>query len=176
MDTDNGSEFLNQESLAYCEREQITFTRGRAYKKNDQFYVEQKNSSIVRPLVGYDRFESEHAYRQLSELYRAVRLYVNGFQPSMKLHTKHCEGSKVSRTYHEARTPLQRLVAANALPPDIEQRLTALFHALDPVRLLQQVHALQEALWQHAIVPTAATPEAFATPPARLDEIRFNVH
>jgi len=73
LDTDNGSEFLNQELVAYCEREQITFTRGRAYKKKDQCYVEQKNGSIVRALVGYDRFEGEQAYRQLSELYRAVR-------------------------------------------------------------------------------------------------------
>jgi hypothetical protein len=63
LDTDNGSEFLNQELLSYCEREQITFTRGRAYKKNDQCYVEQKNGSIVRALVGYDRFEGEQAYR-----------------------------------------------------------------------------------------------------------------
>src|SRR5258708_1991422 len=77
LDTDNGSEFLNQELVAYCEREQITFTRGRAYKKNDQCYVEQKNGSIVRALVGYDRFEGVPTYRQLSELYRAVRLYVN---------------------------------------------------------------------------------------------------
>jgi hypothetical protein len=94
----------------------------------------------------------------------------------MKLHTKHREGSKVTRTYHEARTPLQRLVAAKALPPDVEERLTALFHALDPVRLLQQLHTLQEALWQHAIVPTASTPEALETPPARINEIHFNVH
>jgi hypothetical protein len=182
LDTDNGSEFLNQELVASCDREHITFTRGRAYKKNDQCYVEQKHGSIVRALVGYDRFEGEQAYRQLSELYRAVRLYVNGFQPSMKLHTKHREGSKVTRTYHDARTPLQRLVASGALPKDHQERLVALFQALDPVRLLQQLPALQEALWQHAIVPTAPTattapePLALGPAPARLGEIQFNVH
>ena len=48
LDTDNSSEFLNREVLTYCEREHVTFTRGRAYKKNDQCYVEQKNRSIVR--------------------------------------------------------------------------------------------------------------------------------
>ncbi len=73
LDTDNGSEFLNAELLVHCRREQITFTRGRAYRKNDQCYVEQKNGSIVRHLVGYDRFEGASAYRQLAELYRAVR-------------------------------------------------------------------------------------------------------
>jgi hypothetical protein len=77
LDTDNGSEFLNAEVLAYCEREKITFTRGRAYKKNDQCFVEQKNGAVVRQLVGYDRFEGERAYRQLVELYRGVRLYIN---------------------------------------------------------------------------------------------------
>ncbi len=180
LDTDNGSEFLNQELVGYCERHQITFTRGRAYKKNDQCYVEQKNGSIVRALVGYDRFEGEPAYRQLSELYRAVRLYVNGFQPSMKLQTKHREGSKVTRTYHDARTPLQRLVASATLSHDLQQRLVALFQALDPVRLLQQLHSLQDALWQHAIVPSAPTtiPESLAlgTAPAHLGAISFNVH
>lgn len=177
LDTDNGSEFLNQEVLTYCERQQITFTRGRAYKKNDQCYVEQKNGSIVRALVGYDRFEGEQAYRQLAELYRAMRLYVNGFQPSMKLCTKHREGSKVSRTYHDARTPVQRLVASDVLPKDTQDRLIALFQALDPVRLLQQLHALQEALWQHAIFPTGATGEgtSLTSTPGAVGEKHFDV-
>jgi hypothetical protein len=175
LDTDNGSEFLNQQVLRYCEREQITFTRGRAYKKNDQCYVEQKNGSIVRALVGYDRFEGEQSYRQLAARYRAVRLYVNGFQPSMKLRTKHREGSKVSRTYHDARTPLQRLVASAALPKDTQDRLVALFQALDPVRLLHQLHALQEALWQHAILPTSAPAEGMSPAPAPVSERRFDV-
>ena len=174
LDTDNGSEFLNQEVVTYCEREHITFTRGRAYKKNDQCYVEQKNGSIVRALVGYDRFEGESAYRQLAELYRAVRLYVNGFQPSMKLRTKHREGSKVSRTYHDARTPLQRLVASAALPRDTQDRLVALFQALDPVRLLHQLHALQEALWQHAVLSTNATTQMVSPTPAQRSELRFD--
>ena len=73
FDTDNGSEFLNDGVIAYCEREKITFTRGRPYKKNDQCFVEQKNGSIVRQIVGYDRYEERSAYRQLAELYRALR-------------------------------------------------------------------------------------------------------
>jgi len=85
LDTDNGSEFLNYPLLEYCARAKITFTRGRAYRKNDQCYVEQKNGSIVRQIVGYDRFEGDLAYHQLAELYRALRLYVNVFQPSLKL-------------------------------------------------------------------------------------------
>ncbi|MCZ7570928.1 MAG: ISNCY family transposase [Ardenticatenaceae bacterium] len=163
LDTDNGSEFLNNELRAYCEREQITFTRGRAYRKNDQCYVEQKNGSIVRQLVGYDRCEGERAYRQLTELYRAVRLYVNFFQPSMKLHTKRREGSPVRRTYAAAQTPFQRLQQAKILTTEQEERLTAISQALDPVRLRRQLHPLQDALWQHAVVtPSASEPARLA--------------
>jgi len=152
LDTDNGGEFLNVELLAYCAREQITFTRGRVAKKNDQCYVEQKNGAIVRQPVGYDRFEGEHAYRQLAELYRAVRLYVNFFQPSMKLRLKQREGGRLLRRYDPARTPFQRLLAAGVVNTADRVRLTAIAQALDPVQLLRQIEQLQDALWRHAAV------------------------
>jgi hypothetical protein len=155
LDTDGGSEFLNNDLIAYCEREHITFTRGRAYRKNDQCFVEQKNGSIVRQLVGYDRYEGEVAYRQLTELYRAVRLYVNCFQPSMKLHEKRRAGSRVRKRYDRAQTPLQRLLAIGDLSAATREHLERLAAALDPVRLLEQVRALQEALWRHAVHRTA---------------------
>ena len=171
LDTDNGGEFLNAELLAYCDREHLTFTRSRAYKKNDQCFVEQKNGAIVRQFVGYDRFEGEEAYRQLTELYRAVRLYVNFFQPSMKLLTKRREGSKVHRTYDQAQTPWQRLLSSEALKAETRTRLDAIYAALDPVRLLQQLTTLQEALWQHAsFCSTAPAVEAPALPSA----VRFS--
>lgn len=151
LDTDNGPEFINYEVLAYCKRQEITFTRGRAHKKNDQCFVEQKNGSIVRQLVGYDRYEAEIAYRQLAELYRAVRLYVNFFQPSMKLVSKRRDGSKVHRKYDAAQTPFQRLIHSGIFADEQAQHLTDVFQALDPVRLLQQIQALQDALWQHAV-------------------------
>jgi len=169
LDTDNGSEFLNFPLLEYCERAEITFTRGRAYRKNDQCYVEQKNGSIVRQIVGYDRFEGELAYHQLAELYRALRLYVNVFQPSLKLQLKRREGSRVYRRYDEARTPLQRLLAADVLAEASRARLMALTEALDPVQALRQLHLLQEALWRHAIASPQATPAPtvrFILPPA----------
>ncbi len=158
LDTDNGSEFLNFPLLEYCERAEITFTRGRAYRKNDQCYVEQKNGSIVRQIVGYDRFEGELAYHQLAEVYRALRLYVNVFQPSLKLVLKRREGSQVYRRYDAAQTPLQRLLAADVLDEASRARLVALSEALDPVQALRQLHLLQEALWRHAVAPAPATP------------------
>ena len=173
FDSDNGSEFINAELLAYCERELLTFTRGRVAKKNDQCFVEQKNGNIVRQYVGYDRFEGERAYRQLVELYRALRLYINFFQPSMKLLSKQRDGSKVQRKYQPAQTPLQRLLAAHVLTAEAEARLLAVYHSLDPVRLLQQIVVLQDALWHLAVLPAsagAAADQAVSTAP----EARFN--
>jgi len=167
LDTDNGGEFLNEELLAYCRREQITFTRGRAYRKNDQCFVEQKNGVIVRQLVGYDRFEGEAAYRQLTEVYRAVRFYINFFQPSMKLREKQRDGSRTRRHYDPAQTPYRRLLARDLLAPEAQRRLAALAQTLDPVRLLQQIETLLEALWRHAVflVPGGAV-TAVPTPQA----------
>lgn len=170
IDSDNGKEFLNNELLTYCEREQITFTRGRAYKKNDQCFVEQKNGAIVRHFIGYDRYEGERAYRQLTEVYRALRLYVNFFQPSMKLVEKMREGSHVQRRYDAAQTPFQRLVASGVVPVAQQTRLTTLFEGLDPLRLLQQLERLQDALWQQAIVPQAPPSPA----PPQQETLTFN--
>ena len=158
LDTDNGPEFLNYELLAYCERERITFTRGRAYRKNDQCFVEQKNGVIVRQLVGYDRFEGADTYRQPAEVYRALRLYVNFFQPSMKLREKQRDGGVLHRRYDRAQTPWQRLLASGVLSAEGTMRLTGIFHALDPVRLRQQLEALLDALWRHAAFATPVNP------------------
>jgi len=151
LDTDNGSEFINQQLITYCDQNKITFTRGRAYKKNDQCFVEQKNGVVVRQLVGYDRFEGLRAYQQLNELYRAVRLYVNFFQPSMRLQIKHREGYKVHRIYDTAKTPYHRLLDEDILAQINRQRLEKIFKALDPIKLLQQIKSMQDALWQLAV-------------------------
>jgi hypothetical protein len=155
LDTDNGGEFINETVITYCAEECLTFTRGRVSRKNDQCFVEQKNGSIVRNLVGYDRLEGEAACSQLTELYRAARLYVNFFQPSMKLRQKSRDGSRVTRQHDRARTPYQRLVDAGVLAPEVASHLAGLFESLDPLLLLRQIHRLQEAVWQHAVLPSA---------------------
>jgi len=123
IDTDNGGEFINKVVITYCEQERISFTRGRPSLKNDQCFVEQKNGAIVRQVVGYDRLVGEHAYRQLTELYRALRLYVNCFQPSMKLLSKQRDGRTVSYRYDPAKTPLQRLLLSGILPAEKQHEL-----------------------------------------------------
>jgi hypothetical protein len=148
IDTDNGGEFINEPVIAYCEQAHITFTRGRPYLKNDQCYVEQKNGAIVRQVVGFDRLVGEHAYRQLTELYRALRLYINCFQPSMKLLAKQRDGKKVRCVYDSAKIPLQRLLLSGVLPFQKQQELTEVAQALDPVRLLRQLEQLQQAVFR----------------------------
>ncbi len=179
LDTDNGGEFLNYPLLEYCARTGITFTRGRAYRKNDQCYVEQKNGSVVRQIVGYDRFAGEVASHQRAELYRALRLYVNVFQPSLKLVLKRRDGSRVYRRYETAQTPLQRLRAANILAEDARARLVALAEALDPVHVLRRLQRLQEALWRQAVAPESAmaTPTVrFALPSGTAEEPAAPAH
>lgn len=153
IDTDNGGKFINVELLTFCEQEHITFTRGRPKRSNDQCYVEQKNGQIVRQTVGYDRFTGEFAYRQLTEVYRALRVYVNCFQPSMKLQEKQRKGEKVHRRYDNAQTPMQRLLLSGVLSPTKQQELRRITQALDPLRLLQQLEQLQKALFQHVTQP-----------------------
>ncbi|HEX4204111.1 MAG TPA: tyrosine-type recombinase/integrase, partial [Ktedonobacteraceae bacterium] len=148
LDTDNGAEFINEEVAAYCVREQITFTRGRPYEKQDQCFVEQKNGVVVRQVVGHGRLIGEHAYRQLDELYRALHWYVNGFQPSMKLMSKQIEGRKVHRIYDAAKTPLQRVLLSGVLTSSRQQELRTIGKAFDPLRLFQQVEQLQQAIFR----------------------------
>ncbi|GCE22211.1 integrase catalytic domain-containing protein [Dictyobacter kobayashii] len=167
LDTDNGGEFINEAVLSYCEQEQISFTRGRPALKNDQCYVEQKNGTIVRQVVGYDRFVGMQAYQQLGEVYRALHFYVNCFQPSMKLQAKQVDGRKVHLVYDVARTPLQRLIRSKVLSDASEQALMQMFRVIDPILLFAQVKEMQQALF-------ACTGSA-AVSPAALPVQRFYV-
>jgi hypothetical protein len=150
IDSDNGSEFINAHLLRYCQEQALTFTRSRPYKKNDQAYVEQKNWSIVRQLVGYDRYVSLSAYEALCALYEVIRLYVNFFQPSMKLVSKEREGSKVKKTYDRAKTPYRRVLEAEQVSEEVKARLRQQYTPLNPMALLRQMHRLQAVLWKLA--------------------------
>jgi hypothetical protein len=162
LDSDNGGEFINHHLYAYCQRQGITFTRYRPYKKNDSAHVEQKNWSVVRRLVGYDRYSSRAALEQLNQLYDLVRLYVNFFQPTMKLKHKTRHGARVHKVYDTARTPYQRLLASGILAPRQKQSLARLFHSLDPIRLHSQINRALDILWSLAELPERK--EASVTP------------
>ena len=162
LDTDNGSEFLNYGMVAWCNARSITFTRSRAYRKNDQAHVEEKNGSVVRRLVGYDRFEGNAARECLADLYGIARLYINFFQPSMKLISKSRDGAKVTKRYDEARTPLERLLESRTISNKLQKQLKTQFTTLDPVALLSDMAKLQAKLWTFAVGKNGSEPSRTA--------------
>lgn len=151
LDTDNGFEFINWNMLSWCQIRQITFTRGRPYKKNDQAHVEERNASVVRKLVGYDRLEGRTAHRLLTEFYDVVRLYQNFFQPSQKLLYKHRDGAKVYKKHDAARTPYQRVLESPLIQQGLKDALTQQYVKLDPVKLLAKMRQMQAQLREIAI-------------------------
>ena len=155
LDSDNGGEFINHHLYNYCREEGITFTRSRSYKKNDSCHVEQKNWSVVRRLIGYDRYSSHAALETLNRLYDVLRLYVNFFQPTMKLAAKTRHGARVHKVYDTARTPYQRLLESGVLTPARQAELAAIYHGLNPVFLLSQINNHLEQLWKLADRPAS---------------------
>jgi len=147
IDSDNGSEFINRELKRYCVEHQITFTRSRPYKKNDSAHVEQKNWSVVRRIIGYDRYSTREALEQLQHVHSLARLYFNYFQPVMKLVSKTREGAKVRKVYDRARTPYRRVLESTDLSNEVRRSLAQLYNNLDPVSLLDQINRAQDTLW-----------------------------
>ena len=106
IDSDNDGAFLNDTLIKHCTQRHIEFTRSRAYHKNDQAWIEQKNGTFIRRFVGYERYGGPIAGQALAHLYGAVRLYVNYFQPSFKLLSKTREGARVTKPLSKARDAL----------------------------------------------------------------------
>jgi hypothetical protein len=146
VDSDNDSAFMNQSVFDYCKGRGLVQTRSRAYKKNDQAWVEQKNGSIVRRLVGYGRLSGIDARNALAQLYASSRLYINFFQPSFKLKSKTRDGARVHKVYFAPATPCDRLLAHDGIDPAIKEKLKVQFKELDPVRLLQEMRTAQKIL------------------------------
>ena len=146
IDSDNDSAFINETLLRFCTARKIEFTRCRARQKNDQAWVEQKNSAVVRRLVGHERFSGLLAGQALARLYQTARLYVNYFQPSFKLLSKKREGAKVARTYDAPATPAERLLRHPAIGEQEMQILRRQREQLDPLELLHCIREGQAAL------------------------------
>ncbi len=158
IDSDNGSEFVNDVVLAFTQQAALKFTRSRPYHKNDQAWVEQKNGSVVRRMVGYGRLEGLQAADALSRLYESSRLFVNFFQPSFKLRSKERIGARVRKNYHSPETPCARLLASPHVAELSKERLRAIVVSLDPLRLLDEIRTMQRHIAVLASGLTAHTP------------------
>jgi len=146
IDSDNGSEFINNQLYRYCLQEQITFTRGRAGRKNDNAHVEQKNWSIVRRAVGYHRYDTPQQLDLLNRLYALLHYYVNFFLPVMKLKEKVRTGSKVKRVYDDPQTPYARALNSAHLSEADKAELQEAYGHLDLVSLRRRIDQLLDEL------------------------------
>lgn len=166
LDVDNGSEFINNRLIEYCLGHGIELTRSRPYRKNDQAWIEQKNGAVVRKLLGYRRFEGLAAARAITRLYGASRLFTNFFQPSFKLAAKQRDGAKVAKRYYPPQTPCERLLQVESIPTATKDKLREIAANLDPLRLLEEMRAVQAYLAAladgEAPLPTTSEPPDLA--------------
>lgn len=146
IDSDNGGEFINHHLMEYCQREKLTFTRSRPYRKNDNCFVEQKNYSIVRRAVGHGRYVGKKAVEQLNALYALIRLRTNFFLPSMKLLEKRRIGSRVRKKYDEPKTPYQRVLESARVNVSVKKALREEYADLNLAELNRKIRAAQTAI------------------------------
>ena len=168
LDTDNDSAFMNETLQRYCREHGIEWTRSRAYHKNDQAWVEQKNGAVVRRLTGYGKLSGLVAAATVQRLYESAGLYVNFFQPSFKLAGKHRDGAVVHKRYHPPLTPCQRLLGSAMVDETAKEKLRLQFAALDPVALLKTIRETQQQLIalsnkETPQAPPASAPSAYST-------------
>ena len=148
LDSDNGSEFINWHLKRWCDREQIHLTRGRPYKKDDNAHIEQKNWTHVRKLLGWERYDSPAAVEAINAVYRQeLRLWMNLYQPSVKLVKKTRVGSKLHRVYSPAQTPLERVLASGQADIRKVALLKKLHATLDPFELSQSIDRKLERIY-----------------------------
>ncbi len=146
IDSDNGEEFINWELYRWCRKEEITFTRCREYRKNDQAHVEEKNWSVVRRYTGYKRFETQEQVNLLNKLYEQLRLYFNFFQATLKLERKERIAGKVKRIYPKAKSPYQRVLEHPDIPEENKEKLREQYKTLNPAKLLRAIQEITDQL------------------------------
>jgi hypothetical protein len=130
---DNGTNLLNFAVYNYAEKEGLKYSRSRPYHKNDNCFIEQKNSTHIRQVIGYLRYDSEEERDCLNDIYRnELRLYKNFFQPVIKLESKERIGGKIKRKYGRAKTPYRRLIESNQISEEKKAELTAFYQTLNP--------------------------------------------
>jgi hypothetical protein len=145
---DNDSGMINDLLWRYCKGAGIKMSRSRPYKKNDNAWIEQRNWTHVRKVVGYQRLDTTGELRVLRELYQQLRLYKNFFQPAMKLQSKTRVGGKIRRQYDRPRTPYQRLMESRQLSSKARQELQKQYESLSVVELRRNIEQLRGRLFE----------------------------
>ena len=146
---DNDTGMINDLMWRYCRKARIKMSRSRPYKKNDNAWVEQRNWTHVRKMVGYQRMDTTGALLILRELYASLTVYKNFFQPAMKLKEKVRVGGKIHRKYEEPQTPYQRLLASEQISKAACKRLLKQYESLNAAALRRQIEQLRTRLFQY---------------------------
>jgi hypothetical protein len=166
VDSDNGSEFINDQLLRFREQEKITFTRSRPGNKNDGCHVEEKNWSVVRQAVGYHRYDTPAELELLNQIYALLRLQINFFSPHQKLVSKRREGAKVIKKYDTARTPYQRILTDKNVTKKVKNELTRQYRTLNPAQVRRDLIALSDQLLELVKAKHQPTPLPVTSPPS----------
>lgn len=147
---DNGGEFFNDHLVRFWGEEitGMTLSRSRPYQKNDNRFVEQKNDTLVRAYVGYDRLDTVAQRDALNALYDQLWVYYNLFQPVLHLAEKQWQADRIVRKWDDAQTPYQRLIAAGGVDAATQARLDALHTATNPRQLRREIYAGLAQLWE----------------------------
>jgi hypothetical protein len=148
FDSDNGGEFINHQVYDWCVQNDIKFTRGRPYRKNDNCYVEQKNGDAVRKTVGYARFEGENARRALAEVYCFLNPLLNYFYPTMRLVAKEkLPSGRYKKIYEkDPKTPYQRLLESTDISEECKAELCRRKALLNPFQLKRSMAEARDKL------------------------------
>lgn len=142
FDSDNGKEFMNYRLLKYFKHrtQPVDYTRSRAYNKNDNAHIEEKNWTVVRQYIGYDRLTNPEQLEMLNDLYRGdLNYFINYFLPSVKLISKQRQGSKIKKKYDKAKTPFQRLFESKYIDEEKKLELLRILNRLDPFKLQENI-------------------------------------
>jgi hypothetical protein len=149
FDCDNGSEFINWHLYRHLtgRHTPVCFTRARAYKKNDNAHVEEKNWTHIRQYLGYQRFEKQELVTRLNDLYPDQwNLYFNFFIPSVKLVSKLRVGSKVIKRYDAPKTPYQRILDSPLVSEQTKKELKRRFETLNPFHIQKEMNRKIKAI------------------------------
>ena len=146
---DNGGNILNYHVWTWTQEKGISYSRSRPYKKNDNCFIEQKNSTHVRKIIGYLRYDTEEELNIINDLYRnELRLFKNFFQPTIKLIQKIRIKGKIHRKYDKAKTPYQRVMNSNTVSEEKKQELKAIYDSLNPAELKRKINQKLKNLYK----------------------------
>ena len=170
VDSDNGSEFINDDLFHWCQGRQITFTRARPGNKNDGCHVEQKNWTVVRTIVGYYRYDTAAELLLLNEIWKFQAKLTNYFYPQQKLISKVRKGAKVSKRHDTAATPFHRAIDHPTMTVERIVALTRTYSLINPAATQRQVRALTAELFTITTAKAGPTAQPQINKRARLRE------